>query len=80
MTFFKQDFFRKNGVAVMTIRELFDFIVDPSITDDSVDSYLEEVFTSSHSDILSSVFFFLKLIGDHLLVYRFKKKFMHEEM
>ncbi|KAL9665036.1 hypothetical protein QQ045_020445 [Rhodiola kirilowii] len=37
------DFFRREGVAVMTIRELFDFIVDPSITDDSVDSYLEEV-------------------------------------
>ncbi|KAJ4835224.1 hypothetical protein Tsubulata_021049, partial [Turnera subulata] len=37
------DFFKKHGVAVMTIRELFDFIVDPSITDDSVDSYLEEV-------------------------------------
>ncbi|XP_054784000.1 uncharacterized protein LOC129290961 [Prosopis cineraria] len=36
-------FFRKHGVAVMTIRELFDFIVDPSITDDTVDSYLEEV-------------------------------------
>lgn len=27
----------------MTIRELFDFIVDPSINEDSVDSYLEEV-------------------------------------
>ncbi|CAM8885350.1 unnamed protein product [Rhodiola kirilowii] len=39
------DFFRREGVAVMTIRELFDFIVDPSITDDSVDSYLEEVQT-----------------------------------
>ncbi|XP_058194446.1 uncharacterized protein LOC131311130 isoform X1 [Rhododendron vialii] len=37
------DFFRKHGVAVMTIRELFDFIVDTSITDDSLDSYLEEV-------------------------------------
>lgn len=41
--FFIQDFFRKHGVAVMTIRELFDFIVDPAIDDDSVDSYLEEV-------------------------------------
>ena len=39
-----QDFFKKHGVAVMTIRELFDFIVDPSITDESMDSYLEEVF------------------------------------
>lgn len=37
------DFFRKNGVAVMTIRELFDFIVDPTIADEAVDSYLEEV-------------------------------------
>lgn len=37
------DFFRKHDVGVMTIRELFDFIVDPSINDDSVDSYLEEV-------------------------------------
>ncbi|KAL5772233.1 hypothetical protein ACOSQ2_012157 [Xanthoceras sorbifolium] len=37
------DFFKKHGVAVMTIRELFDFIVDPSIADDAVDSYLEEV-------------------------------------
>lgn len=36
------DFFKKHGVAVMTIRELFDFIVDPSINDDSIDSYLEE--------------------------------------
>ncbi|KAI6706574.1 hypothetical protein NL676_009536 [Syzygium grande] len=37
------DFFKKHGVGVMTIRELFDFIVDSSITDDSVDSYLEEI-------------------------------------
>ncbi|GAB2240937.1 hypothetical protein Droror1_Dr00021455 [Drosera rotundifolia] len=26
------DFFKKNGVGVMTIRELFDFVVDPTIT------------------------------------------------
>lgn len=38
-----QDFFEKHGVAVMTIRELFDFIVDPTIADEAVDSYLEEV-------------------------------------
>ncbi|KAJ7945706.1 Serine/threonine-protein kinase RIO1 [Quillaja saponaria] len=37
------DFFKKHGVAVMTIRELFDFIVDSSIADDAVDSYLEKV-------------------------------------
>ncbi|XP_010249001.1 PREDICTED: serine/threonine-protein kinase RIO1-like isoform X2 [Nelumbo nucifera] len=37
------DFFRKHGVAVMTVRELFDFIVDPSIADESMDNYLEEI-------------------------------------
>ncbi|KAM1981587.1 hypothetical protein ACFX15_038062 [Malus domestica] len=35
------DFFKKHGVAVMTIRELFDFIVDPTISDDAVESYLD---------------------------------------
>ncbi|KAL9256189.1 Serine/threonine-protein kinase RIO1-like protein [Drosera capensis] len=37
------DFFKKNGVGVMTIRELFDFVVDPTIADKDVDTYLEEV-------------------------------------
>ncbi|KAL5543918.1 hypothetical protein UlMin_007702 [Ulmus minor] len=37
------DFFKKHGVAVMTIRELFDFIVDPCIAEEAVDSYLEEM-------------------------------------
>lgn len=36
------DFFKKNGVCVMTVRELFDFITDPNITDDNVDDYLEK--------------------------------------
>ena len=35
------DFFKKNGVCVMTVRELFDFVTDPSIGDDNVDDYLE---------------------------------------
>lgn len=38
-----QDFFKKHGVAVMMYRELFDFIVDPTIADESVDDYLEQV-------------------------------------
>ncbi|GLJ45365.1 hypothetical protein SUGI_0954920 [Cryptomeria japonica] len=37
------DFFKKNGVAVMTVRELFDFVVDPSIADEDVDEYLEKM-------------------------------------
>jgi len=35
------DFFKKNGVCVMTVRELFDFVTDPSISEDNVDDYLE---------------------------------------
>ncbi|CAI9760700.1 unnamed protein product [Fraxinus pennsylvanica] len=59
------DFFRKHGIVVMTIRELFDFIVDPTIDDDSVDSYLEEVqqkflargdVISAEEEIANSVF------------------------
>lgn len=36
------DFFKKNGVCVMTVRELFDFVTDPSISDDNIDDYLEK--------------------------------------
>lgn len=35
----------KHGVAVMTVRELFDFITDPSITCHNIDQYLEKVGT-----------------------------------
>ncbi|KAK5860536.1 hypothetical protein PBY51_022004 [Eleginops maclovinus] len=37
------EFFVKRGVAVMTVRELFDFITDPSITRHNMDQYLEKV-------------------------------------
>lgn len=36
----------------MTVRELFDFIVDPTIGNDSIDSYLEKVKLICASDIL----------------------------
>ncbi|KAL2097395.1 hypothetical protein ACEWY4_006602 [Coilia grayii] len=36
------DFFQKNQVAVMTVRELFEFITDPSITNDNINQYLEK--------------------------------------
>lgn len=35
------DFFRRHGIAVLTNRELFDFAVDPTVTDDNVDEVLE---------------------------------------
>jgi hypothetical protein len=38
-----QDFFRRSGVATMTVRELFDFVTDPTLADDKVDEYLDEV-------------------------------------
>ncbi|KAL1784108.1 serine serine/threonine-protein kinase RIO1 [Sigmodon hispidus] len=36
------DFFFKHAVAVMTVRELFEFVTDPSITLDNMDAYLEK--------------------------------------
>eukprot|EP00066_Takifugu_rubripes_P030115 XP_011619381.1 PREDICTED: serine/threonine-protein kinase RIO1-like [Takifugu rubripes] len=36
------EFFVKHGVAVMTVRELFDFITDPSINQNNMDQYLEK--------------------------------------
>nr|XP_004666211.2 serine/threonine-protein kinase RIO1 isoform X1 [Jaculus jaculus] len=35
-------FFQKHAVAVMTVRELFDFVTDPSITRDNMDAYLSQ--------------------------------------
>nr|CAD1839059.1 unnamed protein product [Ananas comosus var. bracteatus] len=37
------EFFRKHGVAVMTVKELFDFVIDPSIADEDVDEYLGKI-------------------------------------
>lgn len=31
------DFFKKNGVCTMTVKELFDFVVDNSITCDNIE-------------------------------------------
>lgn len=35
-------YFYKNGVLTMSNRELFDFIIDPTLKDESVDEYLEK--------------------------------------
>lgn len=37
---FFADFFRRQGVCTMTVKELFDFITDLSITKDNVEDYL----------------------------------------
>uniref|UniRef100_A0A2K6S4X3 Serine/threonine-protein kinase RIO1 n=1 Tax=Saimiri boliviensis boliviensis TaxID=39432 RepID=A0A2K6S4X3_SAIBB len=36
------DFFMKHSVAVMTVRELFEFVTDPSITQENMDAYLSK--------------------------------------
>lgn len=37
------EFFRKREVATMTVKELFDFITDPTINDSNLDEYLEKM-------------------------------------
>ncbi|PSN50976.1 Serine/threonine-protein kinase RIO1 [Blattella germanica] len=37
------EFFRKKGVATMTVKELFDFITDRSITESNRDAYLDKM-------------------------------------
>ena len=46
------EFFVKHGVAVMTVRELFDFITDLSITCHNIDQYLEKVWTRPAQKLL----------------------------
>ncbi|KAM6918425.1 serine/threonine-protein kinase RIO1 isoform 2-T2 [Xenentodon cancila] len=36
------EFFVKHSVAIMTVRELFDFVTDPSITSHNMDQYLDK--------------------------------------
>ena len=36
-------FFRRAGVATLTTRELFDFIVDPSINDSNIEAAMEHL-------------------------------------
>ncbi|XP_076341505.1 RIO kinase 1 [Tachypleus tridentatus] len=36
------DFFRKQGVPTMTVKELFDFITDPNINENNIEDYIEK--------------------------------------
>lgn len=40
---FSIEFFKKHNVAVMTVKELFDFITDATINEDNMDEYLDTV-------------------------------------
>lgn len=55
---FLADFFHKYNVAVMTVRELFEFVTDPSITNENMDAYLEKVMVE---DLSSVKIFILKV-------------------
>ena len=37
------NFFSRNGVCVMSIKELFNFVTDPTISDDNIDEYLDKM-------------------------------------
>nr|KAF6444970.1 RIO kinase 1 [Molossus molossus] len=44
------DFFLKHSVAVMTVRELFEFVTDPSITPENMDAYLSKTENQKYSE------------------------------
>jgi hypothetical protein len=46
-----QDFFKKRGVPVMTVTDLFNFVIDQSISDEGVDDYLEKVLLSLRASL-----------------------------
>lgn len=60
------EFFCKNKVCVMTVKELFDFITDPTITEENIDDYLQRaqekatsrsyVQTSAEDEVSEAVF------------------------
>lgn len=37
------DFFKKHNVSTMTVKELFEFVTDPTIDDDNIDEYLDRI-------------------------------------
>ena len=47
------DFFKKKNVCVMTLKELFDFVTDPTVNELNMDDYLEKSMelTSTRSEI-----------------------------
>lgn len=75
-----QDFFKKHGVAVMMIRELFDFIVDPCIADDAIDDYLEEVWCLPFSCEISFKNFRQIMIATALTYFRRNKRLCRGEI
>jgi RIO kinase 1 len=49
------EFFRRKGVATMTVKELFDFITDVTITAESIDDYLDRAMKRASERTAESV-------------------------
>ncbi|CAI9728028.1 serine/threonine-protein kinase RIO1-like [Octopus vulgaris] len=49
------DFFRKHSVCGLTVKELFDFVTDSSITDTNVDDYLDKAMTITAGRTLEEI-------------------------
>ena len=43
MFYILTDFFKKNKVAVMPVKALFDFITDPTVNEKNLDQYLDKM-------------------------------------
>lgn len=43
------EFFRKKGVCTLTVKELFDFVTDTTITEYNIDNYLDQAMTLTSS-------------------------------
>ena len=61
-----QDFFKKRGVPVMTVTDLFNFVIDQTISDEDVDDYLEKVFLSECATLPFN-HHFIKATGTNLV-------------
>ncbi|CAD5114704.1 DgyrCDS3747 [Dimorphilus gyrociliatus] len=49
------DFFKKKNVSTMTVRELFDFVTDPNISNENIDEYIERAMEISESRTVDDV-------------------------
>ena len=49
------DFFSKKGVEVMDMRALFNFVTDPTITDDNTEAYLAAIQAKMAADSAAPV-------------------------
>ena len=49
------EYFKKKGVCTLTVKELFDFVTDMSITADNLDDYLDHCMELASSRTLEDI-------------------------